>query len=270
MNFSTRKIQKNKMLFVYSNGQTRETEFTEVEYHGDNYVLAREKGSMFYTLLDLNGNEGEKKVYVVHRFKNGKLLTYSTFEKRYVPSDGQPYVINYNVYKMYDADLRKSYTINVVQSDSLLSRDGNSVEACKVVQLGDKYLNKEMFRFNELIFSEMIDDKFVLNAGLTASPGKNNNGFDFNRYIDRKVWSVADVTSLVAFNGENDITVSRRGVTFNEAQAGLFAVIDNNAQFKFHENYSDKDALAQSAYTARARKSRWNNLLNRLIDFNDK
>ena len=95
MNFSTRKMQNNKMLFVYSNGQTRETEFTEVEYHGDSYVLAREKGSVFYTMLDLNGNEGEKKVYVIHRFKNGRLLTYNTFEKRYVPSDGKPYFINY-------------------------------------------------------------------------------------------------------------------------------------------------------------------------------
>jgi hypothetical protein len=269
MNFSTRKMQNNKMLFVYTNGQTRETEFTEVEYYGDSYVLAKEKGSLFYTLLDLNGNEGEKKVYVVYRFNNGKLLTYNAFAKRYVPSDGQHYVINYNVYKMYDADTRKSYTINVIQSDSLLSDREDVAKGYKLEKFNNVYINKQMYRFNELIFSEVIEDKFVLNAGLIASPGKNADGFDLNKYIERKVWSIADVTSHESFNGDNDITVSRKGITFNEAEEKLYAVVDNSCELKFNENYSDKDALAQSAYTSRARKSRWNNLLNRLIDFNE-
>lgn len=270
MNFSTKTLQNNKLLFTYKNGQTRETDFTEVQYYGDSYVLARVKGSVFYTLLDLNGNEAEKKILVVHRFSNGMLLTYSTFEKRYVPSDGQVYVINYNVYKVLNAETRKSYTINVVQSDSLLSSNGYVAEAYKVVPLQKRYLNKEVFCFNELIFSDMIEDRFVLTAGIIPTPGKNIKGFDFDRYAERKVWGVADITSVLSFNGETDVTIARRGINFKDAEAQLFAVIDNDHDFMFFENYNAREDVQQSSFTAVSRKFRWNNLLNRLIDFNDK
>lgn len=269
MNFSTKKIQNNKLLFVYRNGQAKETDFTEVEYYGDSYVLARTKDSVFYTLLDLYGNKARKDAFVVHRFDNGMLLTYSTFEKRYVPSDGQAYVINYNVYKVYNADTHKSYTINVVQSDSLISTGGHHAEAYKVVKLEKKYLNKNMFCFNELIFSEIIDDKFILSAGIIPAPGKNIRQFDINRYVERKIWGVSDITSLLSFNGESDLTVARKGINFSDAEACLFAVIDKDQEFKFYEDYTATESVEQSSYTARIRKSRWNNLLNRLIDFSD-
>ncbi|MGV3459129.1 MAG: hypothetical protein ACO1N9_01615 [Flavobacterium sp.] len=269
MNFSTKKLQNNKMLFVYQNGQARETDFTEVEYRGDNYVLAREKGSVFYTMLDLNGNEGEKKTLVVHRFHNGMLLTYSTFEKRYVPSDGQVYVINYNVYKVLNAETRRSYTINVVQSESLLSSDGYVAEAYKVAKLEKSYLGKEMFCFNELIFSDMIDDKFILSAGIIPAPGKHIAKFDFNRYTERKVWGVADITSLISFNGETDITIARKGIAFKDAEAQLFAVIDSESEFKFYENYAVKEDVVQSPYSALSRKTRLSALLNRLLDLGE-
>lgn len=266
MNFTTKKMHNNKMLFVYENGQAKETDFTEVKYFGDNYILAKETGSVFYTMLDLNGNETEKKMLVVHRFTNGMLLTYNAYEKRYISSDGQAYVINYNVYKVVNTETRKSYTINVVQTDSLISSGEYVAEAYRVLPLEKKYLNKNMFCFNELIFSDIIDNKFVLTAGIIPAPGKNIAKFDFNKYIDRKVWGVADVDSLLSFNGHSDITVARKGITFNDAEKQLFAVIDTQQEFAFYENYDAVEEVENDAYSLRVRKSKLNNLINRMMN----
>lgn len=260
MNFSTRKLNNDKMMFVYADGQAKETDFRDVQYKGGKYVLALKGSETFYTLLDLDGNEAKNIGKVIHTFANGYMLTYMPFEKKYGVSTGNPYAINYNVYKMVNPATGKSYIANVVQSESLLAKDG-TLAASGAKQLPEKFLNKEMFCFDNIIFSEPVEDKYVLTASLIAAPGKGSAGFDFGKYSVKKIWGVTDCCGTYSFNGQADFTVARPGITFVDAEAKLFAAIDDKESIQNHKNEQDM-------YTSHIRKSRWNSLIDRLIDFN--
>lgn len=199
---------------------------------------------------------------VIHTFANGMVLTYEYFEKRYGANIGQPYFINYNVYKVLDVKSGKSYVVNVVQSERV------EPATIKVQKLNEKFLNKDLYAFDNLIFSELVDDVYVLTAAVTAMPGKRNAGINLENLASKKIWGVADVLASCPFNGQRDITVARPGTTLSDAAESLFGVLEINLDMtKSYGNVVVK-SNEPDIYNVRIRKSRWNSLVNRLLDLN--
>jgi len=71
MNFKTALSSTSELIFIYKSGKTRKTEFIEVSYYGDDYLLAKTQEDNYYCLLDLDGDKIENDYKVVYRFFNG-------------------------------------------------------------------------------------------------------------------------------------------------------------------------------------------------------
>ena len=221
MNFRTRLSYNNRLLFVYKDGHVKQTRFVEVSYFGDNYVLAKCSDSIFYTLLDLDGNELSEETHVVHRFQNGLLLTYNFFEKKYKSSDGISYVINYNVYKALNFDTGKSFVVNVIQSDNLLNTDESDFLKNKHWKVTVKeFLNKPVYCFKDFVFSELLDNQYLIVASY----------FDFNNAKKQLEKSISLATryelnkiksSAMIYNGYALVKLGQTDVGLQTANDGL-------------------------------------------------
>lgn len=274
MNFKTRLSHNNRILFVYGNGEVKQTNFIEVTYFGDSYVIAKTADGIFSTLLDLDGNLINENLRVVHRFQNGLLLTYDFYAKEYVSSDKCRYSINYNVYSVFNADTRKAYTLNVIQSDNLLKTPTQSVIHNRPVVNAVKYfLKKPVYQFNDFIFTEIIDNQYVvtgtiLNVGLG---GKQQNAFDF--YYGRKIWSIVDLFAQKPYNFETEVkdTVIS-SVIFKDAEIILSELVTMPDE-PYIEDYNSgatyNDASSEfHMYTKWKKKNRWQQMLSGILSSN--
>jgi hypothetical protein len=270
MNFRTRQSYNNRLVFVYPDGEVKQTEFIEVSFHGDDYVLAKNSDDIFYTILDLNGTEVKPGVNVVHRFQNGMLLTYSCFEKEYVSSDTYRYKVNYNVYSVLNHTTGKSTVLSVILSDNLLNvaEDEALRDKCRKTVVKD-FLNKPVYRFKDLIFSEIIDYQYIITGTYVnlSAPGTHN--FDFNSYKNRNMWNVSDISIPVPYNNETDIEAVVSKVSFKEAELALMDLLQMQAE-PYNEDFTDtniyKDAAAEyTMYSRWRKKNQWQMMFAKML-----
>jgi hypothetical protein len=222
MNFKTRQSFNNRLLFVYPSGEVKQTGFIEVAYHGDNYVLAKNSDDVFYSLLDLDGNEIKKDTHVVHRFQNGMLLTYSFFKKDYTSSDLIKYAVNYNMYSILNCETGKSSLIHIVQSDNLLSASSEAISDKYRKTVIKDFLNKPLYRFGDFVFSEVFNFQHIIVGSYFELPGSTIAPFSFDVYKNRRIWGVMDIAEVTAHTGQTDVNYRNlTKLTFKEAELNL-------------------------------------------------
>lgn len=271
MNFRTRQSYNNRLMFVCPNGEVKQTSFIEVSYHGDDYVLAKDGDDIFYTVLDLNGNEVNNDLKVVHRFQNGMLLTYSSFLKEYVSSDTYSYKVNYNVYSILNYATNKSSVISVVQSDSLLNiADNESLRSkCRKIAVKD-FLNRPVYCFKDFVFSEIMDYQYiVVGSYFNLSSAKNQAGFDFESYKNRKMWGVVDISNPRLLTNATDVDHIASGLTFKEAELQLMDLL-HEPEKPYSEDFMQEnvynDAQAEyNMYNTWRKKNRWQLLFSKVL-----
>lgn len=264
MKFRTRMSYNNRLLFVYDEmGNVRQTKFVEVSYHGDNYVLAKTAESPFYTVLDVEGNEIQDDINVVHRFNSGLLLTYSTYSKDYLSSDGYKYAVNYNVYQVYNYDTGKFNHLHTMQSENLLEKHEDGALKNKVAKIAVKdFLNRPIYRFNDFVFSEVLDGRFLIAGTLISLSGKSGlaKSFDFELYSGKKMWGVIDIFAKGQFTPAEVACTSAIRLTFKEAEfklSGLLDVCEPHAE-DFSEKSVYNDVSAEfNLYNKWKKKSKW-------------
>lgn len=277
MNFKTRLSYNNRVLFVYENGDVRQTPFTEVSYFGDNYILAKSETDTFYNILDLDGNHKDIEFKVVHRFLNGLLLIYKAHNKSYSSSDNFEYFINYNVYSILNYATGKQYVTGIIQSDEIKNETEIDIVHSKPVKTVLRYfLNKPLYCFKDFIFSEILDNQYIVTGSLLmANPLQVNRGLegypDFDSYKSRKIWVLVDIFRQKAHTAETDIIATTNiGLTFKEAELELMAVMtmperpekevcgaamydDLNTEYNTYRNWK--------------KKNRWQAILNNVMSF---
>ncbi len=277
MNFKTRLSYNNRVLFVYENGEVRQTPFTEVSFFGDGYILAKSETDTFFSLLDLDGNEKEGAPKVVHRFQNGLLLIYKAFKKSYQSSDSFEYLINYNVYSVLNYDTGKQYTAGIIQSDEIKSETEISVIHTKCVKTVIRYfLNKPLYCFKDFVFSEILDNQYVLTGSiLLANPlhiAPGIEGYpDFDTYKNRKVWSVVDIFSQVVHTIQTDVAATTKyGLTFKDAELYLMEVMtmpERPEKVEHNEAIFNDLNLEYNIYRDWRNKNKWHRMLNNVLSF---
>jgi hypothetical protein len=262
-------------MFVCPNGEVKQTSFIEVSYHGDNYVLAKNSDDIFYAVLDLDGNEVDSTVKVVHRFQNGMLLTYNSFLKEYVSSDTYKYKVNYNTYSILNYGTGKSSVIGVVQSDSLLAiADDESLRSkCRKVAVKD-FLNRPVYCFKDFVFSEIIDFNYVIvGTYFNLSPAKADARFDFENYKNRKIWGIVDISNPQVLTDDTDVNHLASGLTFKDAELQLMLMMHEPEKpyaedFIQEKVYNDAEA-EYTMYHNWRKKNRWQLLFSKvLLGFN--
>lgn len=271
MNFRTRQSYNNRLVFVWPNGEVRQTSFIEVSYHGDDYVLAKNSDDIFYSLLDLDGNEVNGDIKVVHRFQNGMLLTYSSFLKEYISSDSFRYKVNYNVYSILNYITKKSSVISVVQSDSLLNvAENESLRSkCRKVAVKD-FLNRPVYCFKDFIFSEIMDYQYILVASyFNLSSVKNQANFDFEAYKDKKIWGIVDISNPSLAVNDVEVEYVTQGLTFKAAELHLMELLQEPEKphyedFMQEEAYRDAEA-EYNMYSSWRKHNKWQLLFSKVL-----
>ncbi|MDV6170364.1 hypothetical protein R1T16_18155 [Flavobacterium sp. DG1-102-2] len=277
MNFKTRLSYNNRVIFVYKNGETKQTPFTEVSFFGDNYILAKSETNTFYTVLDLNGDQNDEHD-IVHRFQNGLLLVYKPFAKKYKSSDNVEYSINYNVYSILNYDTGKQYIIGIIQSDEIKQEEEISIFGSKYSKtIIMHFLNKPLYCFKDFIFSEILDNQFVVTGSpLMANPLQIAPGIegypDFDSYKDRKVWSVVDVFTQKSHAEQTDIINSTySGLTFKETELKLMDVITMPELPETEVSLNGalyKDLKTQyNIFKSWKKKNKWQLMINNVLSF---
>ncbi len=271
MNFRTRQSYNNRLMFVGADGEVKQTGFIEVSYHGDDYVLAKNSDDIFYSVLDLNGNEVDNDIKVVHRFQNGMLLTYSSFLKEYTSSDTFKYKVNYNVYSILNYATGKSSVVSIVQSDNLLNvADNESLRSkCRKIAVKD-FLNRPVYCFKDFIFSEIMDFQYIMvGSYFNLSSVKNNANFDFEAYKGKKIWGIVDISNPGYFNTDTEVDHVAAGLTFKEAELKLMDLL-HEPEKPFAEDFMHekvyKDAEAEyNMYSTWRKKNRWQLLFSKVL-----
>ncbi len=280
MNFTTQMSSNNRLLLVDKLGETKETLFNDVSYFGDNYVLAKENENIFYTVLDLNGNIVDENLNAVHRFDNGLLLTYSSFIKNYKSSDGFSYAVNYNVYSIYNHDSRTSSVVSVIQSDPLSSVENRDILKVETVK---NFMNKTIYTFNDLIFSDMIDEQYMIigsHFNLAAKKSaKNYLNSLFSTFQNKKMWSILNIFDTPTYNGETSIDYAMlSGRVFKEIEYTLYTLIEfpdtkiTDITFEKEkpqkiENLKSFNPVKSMRNSIWKKKSKWQIMFTDLIDF---
>jgi hypothetical protein len=227
MNFKTALSSTSELIFIYKSGKTRKTEFIEVSYYGDDYLLAKTQGDIYYCLLDLDGDRIEIDYKIVHRFFNGLLLTHSIHKKNIQSADKISYTINYNIYSVLNFDMDTICPINVFHREE--SPDAifheTAFQNLKPVQIKN-YLNKQFFQFNEFIFSEIIGERYILCCNLSLV--KNASELQFDKFKSKKIWEVADVFNFDRYNNVINTNNIITGKALKETEARLLQLIESN------------------------------------------
>ncbi|AXG74397.1 hypothetical protein DVK85_09190 [Flavobacterium arcticum] len=284
MNFTTQTSYNNKLLLVDKLGKTKETLFNNISHFGDNYVLAKEDENIFYTLLDLNGNivneSLDEKLNVIHRFDNGLLLTYSSFNKSYKSSDGFSYNVNYNVYAIYNHDTRKSSVVSIIQSDPLSSINNQKTLKVEVVK---NFMNKTIYTFNDLIFSEMINEQYMIigsHFDLAAKKSmKNYLNSLFETFQNKRMWDMINILDIPSYNGETSIDYALlSGRVFKEVEYTLYTLInfpdtmisditfekEKSQKLEKRESFTPVKSIRNSVWK---KKNKWQTMFTGLVDF---
>ncbi|KAF2516338.1 hypothetical protein E0W68_12470 [Flavobacterium salilacus subsp. salilacus] len=280
MNFTTQMSTNNRLLLVDKFGKTKETLFNDVSYFGDKYVLAKEDRSIFYTVLDLEGNAINESLNVIHRFDDGLLLTYSSFAKNYKSSDGFSYAVNYNVYSIYNHNTRTSSVVSVIQSDPL---DKIENQGSLKVEKIKNFMNKTIYTFNDLIFSEIIDEQYMVVAShfdLAAKKSmKNYLNSLFETFQNKRIWNILNIFEIPVYNGETNINALLSGRIFKEIEYTLYTLIEfpdtNVANITFEKEKSQKaekikpyiPLVKSMRNSIWKKKSKWQMMFTDLIDF---
>ena len=208
------------MDLVKTNLKSEQGSFFKKHVNKEDYVLEQKRKSIFYTLLDANGNKVKTDLNIVHQFDNGLLLTYTPFSKMYKSSDGYRYAVNYNVYSVYNYSTDESLVINVVQSDNLLEGKLKSTPKVKVLK---NFMGGKIYSFNDLIFSEVLGSNYLV-VGANLNPSKNN--VTFEALQNKKIWGVADLSLCKAYKGETDVEDNMlSGCIFKEVEYTLYNLI---------------------------------------------
>ncbi len=279
MNFTTKMSSDNRLLLVDEFGKTKETLFNDVSYFGDNYVLAKENENIFYTVLDLNGNVVEN-LNVIHRFDNGLLLTHTPFSKNYKSSDGFSYAVNYNVYALYNCDTRTSSVISIIQSDPLDSVKNKSILKVEKVK---NFMNKTIYTFNDLVFSEIIDEQYIVvgsHFDLTAKKSmKNYLNSLFETFQNKRMWSLLSIYGIPSYDGETSINYALlSGCVFKEIEYTLYTLIEfpetKITDIVFEREKPQKTESIKSLSPAKSmgssiwkKKPKWQTMFTGLVDF---
>ena len=278
MNFKTRLSYNNRVMFVYENGEVRQTPFTEVSYFGDNYILAKSETDTFYSILDLDGNVSDNGIKIVHRFQNGLLLTYKAFNKSYSSSDSFEYSINYNVYSVLNYATKKQYMAGIIQSDEIKEETEIDVLHTKCIKTVIRYfLNKPLYCFKDFIFSEIMDNQYIISGStLMANPLQIPAAIvgypDFDVYKSRNVWSLVNILDQKDHTIETDIARStKNGLTFKEAELNLMEVMtmpERPEKEDFKENTIYKDLNTEyNIYRNWKKRNKWQLMINNVLSF---
>lgn len=278
MNFKTKKSADNRMVFVDKYDRSIETNFVDVSYNQDNYVLAKRDNSPFYAVLDLDGREADEELNVVHRFENGLLLTYKPFTKQYRSSDNYTYDVNYNVYAVYDYDTKQSGVVGIIQSDSVLEH-----KTAPAVHKLKSFMGKIIYAFDNFIFSEIFGDGLLITAthfnfaGMLTS-GKAGSIFDM--YASKKIWNVADLALCTEFNEETSVEnllINNR--IFKEVEYTLYTFVSYAGQSEVKKETehiseqrittktSENKASSFTPQSQKVRKNKWQMLFGGVVAF---
>lgn len=227
MNFKTALSSTSELIFIYKCGKTRKTEFTEVCYYGDDYLLAKTQGDIYYSLLDLDGDRIQNDYKIVYRFFNGLLLTHSTNQKAIESADKISYNINYNIYSVLNFDMDSICPINVFDREESLDVISKEIPFQNLLPVVIRnYLNKPVLQFKEFIFSEIIGERYILCGNLSLL--KNSVALPFEELKNKKIWEVADVFNFNRpkhLNGTNNIIT---GKVLKEIEVKLLQLIELN------------------------------------------
>lgn len=277
MNFTAKLSYRKKISFVYDSGEIRSTQFTQVSHCGDDYILAKSSSNGFYSVLDLNGMEKDATIKVLHRFKNGFLLTYRSYPKSYKSSDSIEYFINYNIYGVLNYSTGKFYVIDIVQSDEIKDLTSLKIIYNKDVKGAITSFANPLYCFKDFIFSEIFDDQYILTARpLMANPLslklKGVGDINFDVYFTKRIWSAIDIFDQMENRAEIDVTdINIADVTFEQAETDLIKYVS------FPESVEEKldiDRLVNKksnfgfiTYKSIKKKNKWHQMLTNLRSF---
>lgn len=279
MNFTTQMLTNNKLLFVDKYGKTKETSFNDVSYYGDDYVLAKEEENIFYTILDIDGNIINEDLNIIYRFDNGLLLTYSSFGKNYKSSDGYTYAVNYNVYALYNYETRTSSVVSIIQSDPLNSVKNQNILKVETVK---NFMNKTIYTFNDLIFSEMIDDQYMIigtHFDLAAKKSvKNYLNTLFETFQSKRMWNILNVFEIPAYDGDTSIDYMLSGRIFKEVEYTLYTLVEfpgtkiaditfKKGKSQITENIKSFAPVKSIRKSIWKKKNKWQVMFTGLVDF---
>lgn len=220
MNFKAQKSENNFFTFILSNGDKIETNFNEIAYNGDDYVLAKNDFSNYYSLLNLDGEIIFPELNFLFRFQDGKLLAFENHYYEKESRDGVDLSKNYNVYKVFDFNSEKNVCLFEIETRSSKGEDARMVSFSPkknglIIKHLYKLFNKKIYSIGNVIFSDIFDDKWIIIADL------GNIYFDkiqleykthfvdmfFDIIKEKNIWSLVDISSIDdnSFFNENRI-----------------------------------------------------------------
>lgn len=203
MNFKVSKSEDYFFTFHYLDGKNIETNFNQLVYNGDNYVLAKNNFSNYFTLLDLNGESIHQEINVVNRFENGNLLIYEWFFDERESRDGNDISKTYHVYKIFDFDSKKTKTLFAIDDiyfnpkAIFFNPRTDGLEVKHLFQL----FGKKIYLIGNVIFSDIFDNEWIIIADLKY---ENFEQFDidyrrplinsfFYSIWDNKIWCLHNI-----------------------------------------------------------------------------
>ncbi|GGB64731.1 hypothetical protein GCM10007424_00790 [Flavobacterium suaedae] len=266
------------MDLVKTNLKNEQVSFFNNTVNKEDYLLEQKRKSIFYTLLDVNGNEVKTDLNIVHQFDNGLLLTYTPFSKMYKSSDGYRYAVNYNVYSVYNYTTDESLVINIIQSDNLLETKFKS--APQVTVLKD-FMSGKIYKFNDFIFSEIVDSTYVIvGTHLSFSVKAPKVEASFDALQNKKIWGIADLSLCKAYTGETDVEDAMlSGCIFKEVEYTLYNLVTfpgtnllEEKEIKAKKEKAEKRNLEREKVVINVKPSfwkrpKWQTVLNNFLTF---
>ncbi|QYJ68019.1 hypothetical protein [Flavobacterium litorale] len=279
MNFTVQLSDNNTILLTDKNGNTKETLYNSISHFGDNYSLAKKDGTAFYVVLDLEGNLVNEEIKVIHRFDNGLLLTYSNYSKDYKSSDNYRYAVNYNIYSIYNYETKKSHVVSIVQSDPI--EDDSDTNGGPNVETIKNFNNKTIYTFNDLVFSEIIAEKYMIVGShfdlLSKKTSKNYAAILFQQFEEKRMWNIMNIDNAMPYGGETALDYMVSGRIFKGIEHTLYTLIaapeTDIASIVYEEEVTK--APARKAFTPVKsirksiwkKKSKWQIMFTDLVDF---
>lgn len=266
------------MGLVKTNLKSEQVSFFENKVSKEDYLLEQKRKSIFYTLLDVNGNEVKTDLNIVHQFDNGLLLTYTPFSKMYKSSDGYRYAVNYNVYSVYNYTTDESLVINIIQSDNLLETKFKSAPQVTVLK---EFMGGKIYKFNDFIFSEVLDNTYVIiGTHLSFSTKVSKTEVTFDALQNKKMWGIADLNLCKAYNDETDVEDNiLSGCIFKEVEYTLYNLVTfpgssllEEKEIKAEKERAEKRNLETEKVVINVKPSfwkrpKWQTVLNNFLTF---
>lgn len=177
-------------------------------------------------------NLNQTEFTIIHRFKNGMYLTCTPFRKQYRSSDHFTYNINYNVYSLYNSADKTSTVVNIIQSDTVT--DNTITESSILVRKIGVFMDKPLYVFKDFIFSEIIDNNFIITGNhfsISKDFNKGNNSTAvLNKYKSKKVWNLTNINDTLIFKGQTCVSEENAILTcriFKEIEYTLYTLVSH-------------------------------------------